>query len=106
MRISDWSSDVCSSDLDPFVGAAVTGGMIAATPKGRNRADCLSTPGNARAGTAPAAAIIPSVHHAPAAIGHQAGRAVARLRPAVHGHRPLILEIGRTSGRERVGQEV
>src|SRR3546814_3797457 len=25
MRISDWSSDVCSSDLDPSVGAAASG---------------------------------------------------------------------------------
>src|SRR3546814_4386703 len=24
MRISDWSSDVCSSDLDPFVGTGTT----------------------------------------------------------------------------------
>src|SRR3546814_9215355 len=26
MRISDWSSDVCSSDLDPLLGASAVGG--------------------------------------------------------------------------------
>src|SRR3546814_19778748 len=35
MRISDWSSDVCSSDLGGLVGAALAGGVVLQIPLGR-----------------------------------------------------------------------
>src|SRR3546814_9221894 len=42
MRISDWSSDVCSSDLDAFRDAGVTAAMIDGNMKDGERRGVLA----------------------------------------------------------------
>src|SRR3546814_374673 len=76
MRISDWSSDVCSSDLDPQADLA-----------GRARAREL---GACRARRLP---------HSPRAGGARAARGPARARPGAGG---LGLGVGRAQDRKRV----
>src|SRR3546814_17723576 len=89
MRISDWSSDVCSSDLGRTRPAAVRGWA------------------GAVAGAAVRDAVVPHAGGIRAALRH---RARTRPRSRARGRRGLPRrgrrEIGRASGRERVCQYV
>src|SRR3546814_6543503 len=46
MRISDWSSDVCSSDLDNFLGRILTGRVASGTVKLNQPIHALDNDGN------------------------------------------------------------
>src|SRR3546814_4535542 len=98
MRISDWSSDVCSSDLLPVWRRDVFRAEPSAGPQdGKPEvvlfADTFNTyfePENARAALRVLEAAGYRVH----------------LPEAANGPRPLCCEIGRASCRERVCQYV
>src|SRR3546814_20189255 len=102
MRISDWSSDVCSSDLDD---AALRAADLRLVLRGEDA-------GGPRAGgLAPAAALAAAAGGCP---GHQAGFPRAGVFPAealrLQPQSVRLLEvpdqIGRASCRERVCQSV
>src|SRR3546814_8787032 len=80
MRISDWSSDVCSSDLVRTRSGRATSVVISASP-------CLSR--------------VPLFGRCPPECFHQAASA-----PAWQGVRCAAQQIGRASCRERVCQYV
>src|SRR3546814_9528050 len=87
MRISDWSSDVCSSDLDAATRVEATDGDHAHRPQGQRQDD---DGGEART--------------APPEAGVQADARGGR--PVPDGGRRAAAEIGRASCRERVCQYV
>src|SRR3546814_11291410 len=108
MRISDWSSDVCSSDLPKGSGAHFTVCFDDGKPEARREAFHLNLPGEHNVQNALAAI----------AIGRELGVSFDAMRRALsgfggvgrrcepHGELPLakgsfVLEIGRASGRER-----
>src|SRR3546814_16130206 len=99
MRISDWSSDVCSSDLDQralVVGTAVLGSHLL---------ECHRTWIRGGEADGPAA----WRHGAPGLAGGIARAALAEQSTELHqpGHEmPRPDEIGRASSRERVCQYV
>src|SRR3546814_19879514 len=103
MRISDWSSDVCSSDLSCIWGAALCRWtMISAPPRFRPMlvaallgfvAETLSLIRVA----VPHTLVFDEVHYVPAA------RTMLALATPVNTEHP---QIGRASGRERVCQYV
>src|SRR3546814_2386094 len=96
MRISDWSSDVCSSDLAVAPARSVSMSMLETPP----------------APTGPAIEFGPLLlakgvegHHLFAVVGRRlglAGRALRRVRFSRLGGSLLELQIGRASGRGRV----
>src|SRR3546814_17585201 len=98
MRISDWSSDVCSSDLDDVAGLAVAVGGIAAhqpyrflaEKEGRAHVDREEAVPQLRRGFIDAAAV-----------GDAGG-----VHQAVEAAEALLAEIGRASCRDRVCQYV
>src|SRR3546814_10059454 len=97
MRISDWSSDVCSSDLADVVGTGGTGGTggAGAILCLCGRLDQLEVVG---------VAAVPAAHGAGGerqfGVRHHA-RGIEELRDA-----QAVAEIGRASCRERVCQYV
>src|SRR3546814_2978239 len=94
MRISDWSSDVCSSDLPADQQARVTAAMEAAGAQ--------ATPERPLAWIALEANR--TVHHHELAVRYWPGGGAARKLAHAHAHGAW--EIGRASGRERVWQYV
>src|SRR3546814_8581861 len=97
MRISDWSSDVCSSDLDPMIqaytGWKYNGSMFSnlAGPAPANIVQQLDTIGKA------------SVRNSEKTNTAEYNRAKAIYRLGIG---PGAGKTGRASGRERVGQYV
>src|SRR3546814_7260737 len=81
MRISDWSSDVCSSELKGVVIAAVNASSDAAQ-KGLQRGD-----------------IILSVNQQPVTTPQEAAKAVAATRQAGRDSVLLLVQRGPTPGR-------
>src|SRR3546814_14455208 len=103
MRISDWSSDVCSSDLDAALVAIVA-------DEGRRQALIVRRPVTARV---VAALRILDLHHVGAEIGQRHGAEGTRDDAREIGDADAVArreggsrEIGRASGRERVWQYV
>src|SRR3546814_12103049 len=95
MRISDWSSDVCSSDLDVISGRSLRDGDYEAS-----------------SGTFGAAVVnrLTSYNSQDVqydldtlAVGYDIGSGVIRVTPRIA---PAMNSIGRASVRERVGQYV
>src|SRR3546814_12375130 len=86
MRISDWSSDVCSSDLAEIVRAVAPAGGP-------------DPPGQRQAGGDPTPLREIGLHH------RQAPFDQCRVEGGI-AHQVLAGEIGRASCRERVGQYV
>src|SRR3546814_13840189 len=80
MRISDWSSDVCSSDLGGLVGAALAGGVVLQIPLGR-WSDLIDR----RAVIAAAAGAAAVVAVATALVGSDRPAAVIALVPGAGG---------------------
>src|SRR3546814_9285668 len=114
MRISDWSSDVCSSDLNTSVMRILTAGLSAAAlacgltlaPPAFAQSQISSVCGVTGAATAPA-----SITYDPFSPGGLSEATVPlilrRNRGLILGRtRQVSLEIGRASFRERVCQYV
>src|SRR3546814_20485271 len=96
MRISDWSSDVCSSDL-PSVIAAVL--FAVAADAGRGAAARAGTGGSADDGARPCAN---PQQPGPECTGQPEPQQLRRSQGATHWRR----QIGRASCRERACQSV
>src|SRR3546814_20251426 len=111
MRISDWSSDVCSSDLLSFVSPGLstpiftvpspfTSGWLAGTQPSSPMQDSLSSPAGS---AAPSSPVEVSSSSFPQAVAMNASARSGAI------HRSLfrfLFEIGRASCRERVCQYV
>src|SRR3546814_11550441 len=101
MRISDWSSDVCSSDLQPHQVADLIGGALPVfAGKGVERQHLYAEVGRGLHDAAHRLHTLAMTHDA---------RQETPLRPAavaIHGDGELAGagKLGRTSGRERGGQ--
>src|SRR3546814_15253090 len=108
MRISDWSSDVCSSDLDPMQAD-----ILDALRRGANedalslaRAATTANPQDPQAHRALAMALRASGDSDAALVSIDRAIALAPEDAELHFHRAGYLEIGRASCRERVCQSV
>src|SRR3546814_15345838 len=108
MRISDWSSDVCSSDLDGFICTAAIAPLAAENPAivGHCIAGhCSAEPGHRRLlallGLDPLLSL-------DMRLGEGSGAAVAAniVRSALAAHDRMATYIGRASCRDRVCQYV
>src|SRR3546814_11269479 len=111
MRISDWSSDVCSSDLDQLVepGADDAGAErahraqlspvadVEVDARGRKAADVL-------VGSLDETRISDPQRTTRVAVNQAAEKWIACVEAALHGH--VRVEIGRAPARERVVQSV
>src|SRR3546814_2346563 len=96
MRISDWSSDVCSSDLVPDLSAAI---VAAAAPAARRRSRLASEPISAARWGLLVLGLTQLVLAVPSLVGLSDG--------SVHATREVgAFKIGRASCRERVCQYV
>src|SRR3546814_17990913 len=93
MRISDWSSDVCSSDLAAYLAQRII------ALEGRNRVIRMFLPRNSELERLRARARQCGIEIA------QADAGIAKLRSSPP-EGPDLAEIGRASCRERVGQSV
>src|SRR3546814_3140048 len=89
MRISDWSSDVCSSDLGERARAGPHGGGEPAAAAGA-AGDLVAAAAERRGG----------------ALRHQADRREGAVPAGRRVRCRKLLQIGRASCRERVGQSV
>src|SRR3546814_18851340 len=108
MRISDWSSDVCSSDLDrrgvetifgERIGALGRGGVMVGFEMTRHRATRLSREREAQ--------LVIYARHRLQRVGDEIGAAdVAHPRIGTLAIAPFGIELGRASSRERVWQYV
>src|SRR3546814_18864163 len=100
MRISDWSSDVCSSDLLEVIEVGILQGVVEA------RRDAVDRPGNGIrlvAAHDEAADLLLVIGQA---VGIAPGRQLRRHAGDRLGHHVLVLEIGRASCRARGCQYV
>src|SRR3546814_12826289 len=80
MRISDWSSDVCSSDLDATGGGS--GGGVAVSLESVMVAPCSRGEGGPAAPTQPEDTSVPPVQgHRDAGAGRSGGECAARAAP-------------------------
>src|SRR3546814_5289392 len=98
MRISDWSSDVCSSDLDAQARGMVVGGLLLAPRPAMPGLDV------AKFATQVVAGFLQRITFAPfqPGISEPVGDLVQLILDIVH----ALVEIGRASCRERVCQYV
>src|SRR3546814_15911691 len=108
MRISDWSSDVCSSDLAACASSNGNSNESMVSPVARNagRSTAFEAPS---IGPAPVATNVTRSCHADVIDLHLKGRTIVmKDRPmrAVLIAAPLLVQIGRASCRERVCQYV
>src|SRR3546814_11329685 len=95
MRISDWSSDVCSSDLRSTSRTTVAPGMARLMDR------MARVAGRVLTGMREPAGFVPGLTAADQAVGDLVERAAADLDEP-----PIFREIGRASGGERVCQYV
>src|SRR3546814_20535182 len=105
MRISDWSSDVCSSDLDEgraAVGHAIDGRRILARRTGD--AGIIEQDHGAALGQAIGDEGIPVIEPAAKMLEEKKRRTALGAVPALGVADTVNLEIGRASCRERVCQ--
>src|SRR3546814_13536818 len=100
MRISDWSSDVCSSDLGGLVGAALAGGVVLQIPLGR-WSDLIDR----RAVIAAAAGAAAVVAVATALVGSDRPAAVNALVTVAGGTTFPLYSLSQRSEERRVGKE-
>src|SRR3546814_5295070 len=98
MRISDWSSDVCSSDLEDF--AART-----ARPRVAHRPEIVARRDADDALFGQARDLLPQVERFVVSVIAGRGQSFGREAPGLGDQRPRM-EIGRASCRERVCQYV
>src|SRR3546814_19469986 len=108
MRISDWSSDVCSSDL--VSGAANGAANIAGSVAGQGAASGNAAGSNAAAsgaGALDAAGNVATTVNPGMVVKDAAGRTIGRVQSVKDGANGRIdSAIGRASCRERVCQYV
>src|SRR3546814_15539258 len=111
MRISDWSSDVCASDLDDVFTPMISLHWMGAWPHDDAQAAALIAYGGTLAAVGGAVSVTTkSTHEAfglPTPEKNAEGLRITRMGIYLARHTRLdglSEEIGRASGRERVGQ--